>query len=160
MRYVPFPAAIGLLLAALWLRAGWCVSPPGDARSIAALVPLVHVKASSDMAVEVAFDNTSSRTIKYLQGRTSDTAYLTFLLRQNGRVVGPLVTPKPPPAVPSRVQELKPGRSLLQTYSLRATCGALKPGRYLLTVEYFASESGIGLTPLNLEQRIYVVIEK
>ena len=151
--------AAGLAAAALALTcARWGATAPPPAAAPVTLIPVVHLKASSDMRVEIEFENTSSHPIKYLEGGRGH-AWVNHELLKDGRSVEEM-TEGGPILASSRVRELNPGQRLsAQSWDLRDRHQKLAPGRYLFVARY-RSGSDFGLTPMDIEQKVYVIIEK
>ena len=158
-KYILPLVAMGLAAAALALtcaRRGATAPPPAAAP--VTLIPVAHLKLSKDMAVEMEFENTSTQPIKYFQWMGAP--YVTWALIKDGRAL-PGNTIQPPGLAPSAVHELQPRQRLTQTFKLREWYRDrdLKPGRYLLHASY-GEGSSYGLTPMQIEQSMYVIIEE
>ena len=161
MKRVVLIAVVGAVIALALTGARRPASPAGpssEAGPPVTLIPVVHLKASSDIPVELEFENISTQPIKYLEVGEGY-AYIRYGLLRDGRAL-PTAAVTPPPLGPKQVRELKPGQRLRpHIWKLRNMYRDLKPGRYLFVAQY-GEGSQYGLTPMRIEQKVYVIIEE
>ena len=157
---------IGLVLAlAAIVYADAAKQPCELEESLVNATPILHLDASSDMAVEVDFENNSSKSLHYLlDNDDKSVAGLEISLFKNGKNIKSVIpTSLPPDLTPERVRELKSGHGILHSWKLRSLYGPLATGRYEFKIRYIYCsanlEKRIGLTPFAFQQKMYLEIE-
>ena len=96
------------------------------------VLPIIEIDAKTDMLVQIAFESTSNREFRYLEGNTPKSINrIYFAIFKDGRRVNPLRGAGAPPILDkSRVRTLRPGESVLQMEKLRDRYKKLEAGSY------------------------------
>ena len=160
---------VGLTLAmAALVYADVVQSPCEIEETLVKATPILTLESSSDLAVKIIFENTSSKPVHYLlDNDDKSVAGLEISLSKNGESIRPTyptsMPPEPPTLTPDRVRELKLGQGILHSWKLKEIYGPLATGRYELKIRYkYCSarlEKDFGMTPFAFQQKMYLEIE-